>query len=131
MLRPRNLLNREGAVTYKALIWTVILFFGIYSGYKYLLPTFSYYMLKTDVEAEAKLAHMYTDETLKRRILTKAGSWNIPITVEDIEITRGLRNIAIKIYYSKTITFFGRYKKRLDYRIETSKPLKETSGILR
>lgn len=131
MQKPRNLLNREGAVTYKALIWAVVLFLASYSGYKYLLPTFSYYMLKTDVTEEAKLAHMYTDETLRRRILTKAGSWNIPITAEDIEISRGLRNIAIKIHYSKTIIFFGRYKKRLDYRIETMKPLKESSGILR
>ncbi|MFQ5441223.1 MAG: hypothetical protein ACE5EB_00690 [Thermodesulfobacteriota bacterium] len=94
------------------------------------MPTFSYYMLKTDVEEEAKLAHMYTDETLRRRISTKAGSWNIPITSEDIEIKRGLRIISIKIHYSKTIVFFGRYKRRLDYQIETVRPLKESSGVM-
>ncbi|GMR04378.1 MAG: hypothetical protein BMS9Abin23_0275 [Thermodesulfobacteriota bacterium] len=130
MLKNRYLLNRDGAVSLKVLIWLAVLFFAVYAGYKFLRPSFSYYMLRTDVEEEAKLAHMYTDESLRERILVKAKAWSVPISSEDIEIIRGSRNIIIRISYSQTMIFFGRYSKTLYFTIETIKPLKEAVGAL-
>jgi len=126
----RNLLNQEGGVSFKTLVWVVVIFLALYSAYQFVHPTFSYYMMRTDVEDEAKLAHMYSDRTILNRILKKAEVWNVPLTEENVEIKRGLRNIVITVTYTDRLKFFGRWKKDLNRRIEVNMPLKEHSGVL-
>ncbi len=88
-------------------------------------------MLKTEVEDEARNAHMYADETLARRILMKAQTWDVPIERDDLEIVRGRDFVNITIRYSVTMDFFGQYTKVQKFNIEVDEPLKESSGVLR
>lgn len=88
-------------------------------------------MLKTDVEDEARNAHMYADETLAKRILMKAQTWSVPIERDDIEIVRGRDFIAITVRYSVTIDILGQYTQVQKFNIAVDEPLKETSGVLR
>ena len=102
----------------------------VYAGYKFVPPAFSYYMLKTDVEAEVNLAHMYTDQKLEERILKKASVWSVPVTRENLQIKRGLRDITVTVQYTERVTLFNRYTKVFNFTIEVNRPLKETSRIL-
>ncbi len=88
-------------------------------------------MLKTEVEDEAKNAHMYSDETLARRILMKSETWGVPIDRDNLEIVRGREFINISVHYTVTMDFFGRYKKVQNFNIEVDERLKESSGVLR
>ena len=130
VLTVRQFLNQRGAVSYKTLFWILVLFSVVYVGYKFVPPTVSYYMLKTDVEEEAKLAHVYNDRKLAERILKKASAWSVPIREEDIIIKRGLEKISISIRYTEKVNLFNQYTKVLHYNIVVEKPLKETSTIL-
>jgi len=129
--RRREPGDERGAVSPRFLVWALIILAALYGGYKFVRPTFSYYMLSTDVKEEAKLAHMYTNESLRRRIIEKARTWDVPLRPEDVVIDRGIRDITIRVFYTDRIEFFGRYRKVLKRRISVTVPLKESSGILR
>jgi len=87
------------------LIWLLLLAASLYAFYKFVPPEVTFYMLKTEVEDEANIAHMYGDAALTRRILEKADIWHAPIERGDIEITRGHSKITISISYSVTLSF--------------------------
>ncbi len=124
-------LNRGGFISRKALFWLLFLGAALYLGVKLVPPVVSHYMLKYEVESEAKNAHFYKDETLRNRIFEKAMSWSVPIKRDDIKITRWTREIEISINYARTIVFLNRYKKTFVYNIRVVKPLKESRGFLR
>jgi len=126
-----NYKKNDGRITLKALIWIIILSSALYSGYKLSFPYFSYYMLKTDVGEELKLAHMYTDASLRRRIAKKAKAWSVPITADDVFISYDFDKITIRIRYSETITFLGRYKKKFIFKIDATGPMKKRNSYLR
>ncbi|MBI5810010.1 MAG: hypothetical protein HZB21_02315 [Deltaproteobacteria bacterium] len=121
--------DTRGRVTYKTLIWLVILSLAGYAGYKFAVPYAAYFMMKTAVEEETKVAHMYTDEFLAKRLLKNAEAWDIPIDREDIIIDRDT-DIMIRIRYTVTVTLFNRYNKDLSFEIRVTAPLKETTRIL-
>ncbi|MEK7679811.1 MAG: hypothetical protein AAB356_06440 [Deltaproteobacteria bacterium] len=122
--------DKKGAAGLKALIWLAILGSVVVIVVKFAPPYITYLMIKTDVESEAKIAHMYTDEALKKRILTKAVAWGIPITAEDIVLERRRTAISVRIKYKETIDFFGKYRKDIDFSIFKEAPLKESEGTL-
>jgi len=126
-----SLKKDDGRISLKALVWILVLSTVLYTGYKLIIPYFSYYMLKTDVKEEIKLSYMYTDASLRRRIAKKAAIWSIPITADDVQISKNFRNITIKLSYSETIIFLGRYKKDFVFKINESGPMKERNAVLR
>ncbi len=121
----------SGRISIKALIWILVLFLLIYSAYKLTYPYVSYYMLKTDVKEELKLSYMYSDATLKKRIVKKAHAWSVPITTDDLILSRDFDNITVRLRYSKTIIFFGRYKKKFVFNIKATTPVRDRNGTLR
>ncbi len=123
--------DSTGRISLRALIWLLILSSALYSGYKLSFPYISYYMLKTDVEEELKLSHMYSDDALRERIATKAATWKVPITAEDVKISRDFDRLTINLEYSKTVVFLGRYKKKLNFHIKAEGPVQDQSHVLR
>ncbi|MBI1911564.1 MAG: hypothetical protein HYS21_06145 [Deltaproteobacteria bacterium] len=126
----RLLRDKSGSISFKALFWIFVLGSGIYGAYKFVPPYFTYYMLRTDVSNEAKIAHMYTDDALERRILQKANAWSIPLESENLEIERDAYDISINVHYTETLNFFNKYSKDLEFSIEVQKPLKDPSRVL-
>ncbi|MCR4287165.1 MAG: DUF4845 domain-containing protein [Deltaproteobacteria bacterium] len=122
--------DKKGAVGLRVLIWLAILGSAVVIAVKLAPPYITYLMIKTDVKSEAKLAHMYNDESLRKRILTKAVAWGIPITAEDIVMERRRTAIAVRVKYKETVDFFGKYRKDIDFSIFTEAPLKESEGTL-
>ena len=94
-------------------------------------PYFGYLILKTDVEEEAKVAHMYTDEELAGHIIKKASAWSIPLSEENLLIEREAEDITISVHYRKELDFFNQYSKTLVYDIKVHKPLRDASGSMR
>lgn len=123
--------SQGGEVSRKTLFWLIVLAVALYGGYKLVPPSVSYYMMKTDVEEEAKIAHMYSDPALAGRILEKASSWSVPVRREDISISRGFSDITIEVRYTVEIEFIGGYKKINQYYISVSEQLKEGGRVLR
>lgn len=122
--------GQSGRVTFKALAWILILFFAGYFGYKFVPPVVSYYMLKTEVEDEARVAHMHPDSEVTRRIVDKANGWGVPLKPRNVRIERWSSQIVIKVHYTIHVSIFGRYVRDLNFAIDVTQPLKETSGIM-
>lgn len=122
--------DKKGAAGLKVLIWLAVLGSAVVIAVKLAPPYITYLMIKTDVKSEAKLAHMYNDESLRKRILTKAVAWGIPITAEDIVVERRRAAIAVRVKYKETLDFFGKYRKDIAFSISTEAPLKESEGTL-
>lgn len=123
--------NNRGGSSLRTFVWILVLAALGYGAYKFVPPYVSYYMLKTDVENEADVAHMFTDDTIASHILKKSVSWSVPIGVEDINIDRTGTYIHIWIEYIETVDMAGGYSKDLPFRIDVEKPLKERNGALR
>lgn len=87
-------------------------------------------MLKTDVDEEAKLGHMYNDDALEKRILQMAQSWSIPLDKDDIDITRNSGFITISVHYTDTIDLPGDYDVKIERRIVVEERLRDASGVL-
>lgn len=120
-----RLQNQRGGAGVKVIFWILILSFAGYSGYKLIPPYFNYKMMKYEVRSEAENAHVYTDEEIRDRLLDKAKNWSVPMASLDITIHRRTRFIDISLGYSVTVTFFQRYKRKLDYDISVREPLKQ------
>ncbi len=125
----KPLKNNCGSISLKALVWTLVIASSLYAAYKFAPPYVAFYMMKTEVEEEAEIAHMYSDEALAGRILKKAEIWSIPIDIEDIEIARQ-RSIGIHIHYAVNMDFFGRWHRVQEFDIAVEKPLKDTGRTL-
>lgn len=118
--------NNRGAISIRALFWILVIASSLYAAYKFLPPAVTFYMMKTEVEEEAKIAHMHDDVALAARILDKANIWAAPIERHNIEIIRRRSSISISVSYTTTISFFDRWKRVQDYSIFVEKPLKGT-----
>ena len=116
--------NNRGAISIRGLFWTLVIASSLYAAYKFLPPAVTFYMMKTEVEEEAKIAHMHDDVALAARIIEKANIWSAPIARQNIEIRRHRSSISISVNYTITISFFGRWKRVQDYSIFVEKPLK-------
>ncbi len=130
-MKAKRFANSRGAASFGTIVWILLLATSVYGASKFAPPYVSYYMLKTDVENEAKVAHMYMDQSIASRLLKKAVSWSVPIVQEDIEIQRGTEDITISIEYVETVDFPGGYSKDLAFSIHVEEPLKESSGALK
>jgi len=122
--------GESGFSRIKTLFWLSFFGLSIYGAWVVAPPWLAYWMLKTEVEEEAKISHMYTSQVLEKRILTKAHAWNVPITSDNLEIVRGRDFISIQVDYTVTFTFFNQYEMAQRFYIDVSKPLKDGSGVL-
>lgn len=111
-------LNERGDGRVRLYFWIAFGLLALYVGYK-IVPTYvGYKMMQKEVETEASLAHHYTDGEMKKHIMEKANSWNIPITHKDIDINRRRETIAIGISYSIDFNFFDQYERTIYYDID-------------
>ncbi|MBI5236603.1 MAG: hypothetical protein HY886_10205 [Deltaproteobacteria bacterium] len=125
----KRFFDNSGEGRLRVLFWICLLAAAVYAGYKFAPPLVAYHLFKTEVQDEAKLAHMYGDEKLLVRIMDKARGWDIPIGSDDIKINRYKDEIFISVHYSVTLDFPGGYSKELFYGIDARAPLKDTTSI--
>jgi len=119
-----------GFISIRALVWLLVLSSGFYGAYMLIPPYAGFYMLKTEVEEEARTAHMYTDAALADRITMKAAAWAIELGPDKLLIERGMEHIKIVVDYTVGLDFLGGYHRELDYHIEVNRPLKERGRVL-
>lgn len=125
-----NCVKEAGYINIRALFWLLFLSASLYGAYKFVPPYAGFYMLKTEIEEEARTAHMYSDAALASRITVKAASWSIPLGPENLAISRGMEHLTITVDYTVDLVFFGRYTREIDYHIEVKEPLKEKGRLL-
>ncbi len=125
-----RLRDQRGSIRLKTVFWIFFWAALLYGAYKFVPPYVSFYMIKTDVEEQTKIAHMYDDAALAARITKNAQSWAVPLAKDEVEVVRDRYNITITVRYTDTIVFFGRTVKEIPREITVQRPLKDSSGVL-
>lgn len=127
----RIISNERGGANLRALLWVIFIAAVVYSAYLIAPPFIRYKLFKTEVEDEAKLAHLYDDDMLAKRMFSRAQAWDIPIDLEDIQLTRYKDEINVTVYYKVPIEVPRLYKRDLEYYIDVTEPVLEKSGTLK
>lgn len=123
-------LNNRGSINFRVIFWILFLAAAGYAGYMIAPPYAVYYMFKTEVEAEAKTAHMYSNEKMLDRLMAKVEYWKVPIERDDIKISRIDNEVFITVHYEVTLNLPGGNSRTLYYDINVTKPLMESTGAL-
>lgn len=85
-----------------------LLFFGlaVYFGSQIIPLYYSYYEMLGQMEAKARKASLESDQEIKRFLLKKIASFDIPLDdPDDLEINRVGGKIVISFSYTETIFF--------------------------
>jgi hypothetical protein len=93
--------------TIKALIGLGVMCAAIYVGWSLIPPYFGHYKLDDIVEDQARL-NTYTnksEEQIRDAVFDKAKESDIPITREQILVTRAGQSISINVSYSVHLDF--------------------------
>ena len=119
------LINERGMSTVRGLFWLSLLL-GTYAAYLYGVPYFNHNMIKKEVRTLAENANLYDDDELRKEVMKKCESWNIPIkNWYDVKIDRRRTRISINFTYIVKLNFFDKYEPVLKFDVSVREPLKQ------
>jgi hypothetical protein len=106
--------NEKGFI--KVLFVILLLIFLGYTGFQFGMPYFRYSTFKSDVKELARVSLGQVVKT-KEQVFEKAQELKIPISEEDIKVTKTEATVIVKTNWSETVDILGLYQKRLDFDI--------------
>ena len=89
------------------LVGLIVLAIGIFIAYKVIPVKVKAAELRQEVVDEAKSAGTHNDDKIKGNILSKARENNLPVTEDNIKISRGNNEITVDVEYTVPIEFPG------------------------
>lgn len=86
----------------KAILWTAILLFGVYCGYKVLPVYINNYQLADKMQEEARFAvvNRYTEDQIRDLIFKEVQELEIPAHKEDIKVLASQQVVRISLDYT-------------------------------
>lgn len=104
MLRNRR---ERGEGQLGCLVGLIVLALGIFIAWKMVPIKVRAAEVRGVVVDEAKSAGTHSDKVIMGNILSKAHEDNIPLTEENVKISRGGGNISIEVHYVVPVEFPG------------------------
>ncbi|MCI5065615.1 hypothetical protein MRY87_07820 [bacterium] len=95
--------HSAGASRITLLIFGFIGLFAFYTLYEVLPILYRYYDLQNQVESLAKRGDFVTDKEIRFRLKDMFRRYDMPITIDDVEIMRGADEMEIGFEYDDTI----------------------------
>lgn len=106
--------NEKGFV--KVLFVILLLIFLGYAGFQFGIPYYRYSAFKADTKELARVSLGQVDKT-KEQVFERAQELNIPLSAEDISVTKTEKTVIVTTAWSETVDILGLYQKRLDFDI--------------
>jgi hypothetical protein len=94
--------HQRGAGKLKAIVYTLILFAGVYVAIKVVPVYVAEYQLKDKMNEQARFAvvNRYSDEQVREVIFKVVQDLDIPVKREDIKVTNSGKGLNISLSYS-------------------------------
>jgi hypothetical protein len=102
--RPRARTQR-GEGKFKAIAYTAIIVFGVFSAFKLLPPYIAEYQLADKMQDQARFAvvNHFTEEQIRDTIFKEAQDLDVPIKKEDIKVLASASLVRISLDYTVPI----------------------------
>lgn len=115
MKKVKALNNEKGFIKFFFVV--LVLAFLVYAGIEFGMPYYKYSAFKSDVKELARVSVGDIEKT-KVQILGRAQELKIPITAEDIQVTKAEKMVKVRASWSETVDMLGVYQKTLNFRID-------------
>ena len=106
--------NEKGSI--KPIICIILLIASVYVGYKFSLPYYRYYALKSETKSVARLSFEGPDR-YRTLVYEKALTLNIPIKPSDIQVVASKRRVQISTSWSEEVDLLGYYQVPLKFEL--------------
>jgi hypothetical protein len=87
----------------------------VYAGYNVSTAWFQYRTFQDAVRDAALFGNDKTDDQLKARIMDEASKHQIPLSPDDVTITRRAGEVLIEAHYVETIRILPGYSRQVDF----------------
>ncbi len=114
-LSSRHRRNQAGGMKLGTLIFLLLVGGGVYTAFAYIPPWMAYRAIRDQMVEQAREAAVVRDEEIVDRIVIVANSWEVPLTEEDIVLTRSDGRLSMATEWDITIHHFGVYDHQLHF----------------
>jgi hypothetical protein len=115
--------NRAGRITFGTFLFLFLTAGAVYLTLFYVPPWMAYRAMLAEIQAQAGAAAVMDDDEILTRIMATAKEWEVPITRDQIEITRTDAGMSISTQWNVTINLFGgRFQQVLHFAPSTERP---------
>jgi hypothetical protein len=104
----QRLRRERGESNAGCLFGLVILAIAVFIAYKMVPVKVRAADLKQTITDEAKMAGQHNDSVIMQAILAKAREQNLPVTQDNVKISRGAGQITVDVDYNVPIDFPGK-----------------------
>lgn len=107
---------QRGEGRFKAIVFTVVLVFGVYAAFKLLPPYIAEYQLSDKMQEQARfgVVNRYTEEQIRDTIFKEAQDLDVPIKKEEIKVLASPSVVRISLDYRVPIDLMV-YKMELHF----------------
>lgn len=99
--------NRAGRISFGTLLFLCLTAGAIYLTLHYVPPWMAYRAMQEALQEQVGAAAVTSDDEISDHIMATAEAWKVPITKDQIEITRTDAGISISTQWNVTIVLFG------------------------
>ncbi|VAX26594.1 hypothetical protein MNBD_NITROSPIRAE02-1311 [hydrothermal vent metagenome] len=110
-----NIRNEKGNI--KPVLCIILLIVSVYIGYKFTLPYYRYFTLKSETRAIARLSYNKPDR-YRDLVYAEARALDIPVTPSDIYVVVTDRQVRISTSWSEVVDLAGYYQVPLDFEVD-------------
>lgn len=94
--------SERGIAKLTLIVFVPLIFVVLYAAY-YITPFYyNYFELQNQMESLVRVASVYTDEELRRKLATQMKALEIPASVDDVRIDRFGNTMRISLQYEET-----------------------------
>ncbi len=114
--RQNRARSQRGEGKLKAIVFTVVLVFGVFAAFKVLPPYINEYQLSDKMQEQARfgVVNRYTEEQIRDTIFKEAQDLDVPIKKEDIKVLASPSVVRISLDYRVPIDLLV-YKMELHF----------------
>jgi hypothetical protein len=105
--RDGRVLDDSGRLTLSTFMFFFLVAGAVYLTLLYAPPWMAYRAMLEVIQEQVGAAAVSTDDEVSDRIMATAKEWEVPITKDQIEITRTDARISISTQWDVTVNIFG------------------------
>ncbi len=97
------------------LIFLLLIAGGVYLAFNYIPPWIAYRAIRDQMLDQARTATLLTDQQIAAQVMVVAKEWEIPLTEQNVAVTRTENRLTIRAEWDVTINHFGLYSHRVHF----------------